>query len=274
MADVISSRKIASRPLLIILATIIFTEIVIMGAVRLLFENENIWLDVIIDAGLLAIFTFPSLYLLMLRPLEREVAERIKSETELRHAKELLEITNQKLELMLAREQQLARVDGMTGLFNYRHFFESASHEFFMARRYQHPLVILMCDTDNFKTINDTLGHSAGDRMLCLVAQAAGEHLRAVDMLARYGGDEFIILLPQTSVQQAFHVAERILADVAQTVMETEKGTCSVTFSIGMADVRHEPLEDSVESIIQRADQALYKAKEAGGNCTVIFNPE
>lgn len=265
MKDLNLPRRSALQSLLIVLAIIVFVEVIIMGIFRFYVETENEWLDVMMDAILLATFTFPSLYFMMLRPLELQVIERQKAEEELRRAKE-------QLEQMLIREQQLSRVDGMTGLFNYRHFFEFATHEFILARRYQRPLTILMCDTDDFKKINDTLGHAAGDRMLSLVAQAAGAHMRAGDMLARYGGDEFIVMLSQTSLQQAYHVAERIREKVAQLGMETEKGRFSVTFSLGVADMRQEPGEDSVEAIIQRADQALYLAKQAGRNQTVLFS--
>lgn len=267
MKDLNLPRRSALLSLLIVLAIIVFVEVIIMGIFRLYVETENEWLDVIMDAILLAAFTFPSLYYMMLRPLELQVIERQKAEEELRRAKE-------QLEQMLIREQQLSRVDGMTGLFNYRHFFEFATHEFILARRYQRPLTVLMCDTDDFKKINDTLGHAAGDRMLSLVAQAAGAHMRAGDMLARYGGDEFIIMLSQTNLQQAYLVAERIREKVTLLGMETEKGRFSVTFSLGVADMRQEPGEDSVEAIIQRADQALYLAKQGGRNRTVLFSED
>lgn len=98
--------------------------------------------------------------------------------------------------------------------------------------------------------------------------------MRAGDMLARYGGDEFIIMLSQTNLQQAYLVAERIREKVALLGMETEKGRFSVTFSLGVADMRQEPGEDSVEAIIQRADQALYLAKQGGRNRTVLFSED
>ena len=193
--------------------------------------------------------------------------------TERKRAEDLLETTHRELQQSLEREQQLARTDGLTGLYNYRHFFELASREFSAALRYQRPLAILMFDTDNLKQINDTLGHTAGDRMLVLVAQTAATQLRAVDVLARYGGDEFVALLPQTSARQALPIAERVRASIAAMRMETDKGPLGATLSIGIAEIRREPEDENVERLVQRADQAMYAAKHAGRNRTVIFGP-
>ena len=171
------------------------------------------------------------------------------------------------------REQQLARTDGLTGLYNYRYFFELASREFSASMRYQRPLAILMFDTDDFKRGNDTLGHIAGDKILAQVAQTTAAQMRTVDVLARYGGDEFVILLSQTSAQQAYPIAERIRASISALRMQTETGPLAITLSIGIAEIWREPADESVERIVQRADKALYAAKQAGRNRTVIFDP-
>jgi diguanylate cyclase (GGDEF)-like protein/PAS domain S-box-containing protein len=191
--------------------------------------------------------------------------------TERKRAEDSLETAHRELQQSLEREQHLARTDGLTGLYNYRHFFELASHEFSAALRYQRLLAVLMFDTDNLKQVNDTLGHSAGDRMLALVAQTAAAQVRAADVLARYGGDEFVVLLPQTSAQQALPIAERIRTSVAAAHMETEKGPLAVTLSIGIAEIRREPEDENVERIVRRADQAMYAAKQAGRNRIVTF---
>jgi diguanylate cyclase (GGDEF)-like protein/PAS domain S-box-containing protein len=204
----------------------------------------------------------------------RDVTQRKQAEEGLYRAKESLELANRELENVLMREQQLARTDGLTGLCNYRYFFELASHEFSASIRYQRPLAVLMFDTDYLKQVNDTLGHMVGDSLLVLVAQTAVAQLRSVDVLARYGGDEFVVLLSQTSAQQAFPIAERIRASVAALRMQTEKGPLSVTLSIGIAEIWREPADESVERIVQRADKALYTAKQAGRNRTVVFIPE
>ena len=200
-----------------------------------------------------------------------DITKRKQSEDELHRAKESLELANRELEHVLMREQQLARTDGLTGLYNYRYFFELASREFSASMRYQRPLAILMFDTDDFKQVNDTLGHIAGDKILALVAQTTAAQLRTVDVLARYGGDEFVVLLSQTSAQQAFPIAERIRVSVSALHMQTEKGTLAVTLSIGIAEICREPDDDSVERVVQRADKALYAAKQAGRNRVMIF---
>ena len=206
--------------------------------------------------------------------LEDEVAERTRVEVELRRAKAELETINLEFQQSLAREELLARTDGLTGLCNRRYFFELAAREFHSAVRYQHPLTFIMFDLDDFKKINDTHGHSIGDKLLAMVAQAATVRVRASDVVARYGGDEFIIMLPHASAQEAFPVAKRILASVAalrMDVLQDDKEPSVVTFSIGIAEIRQEPVDENFEHIIQRADQAMYKAKQGGRNRIVIF---
>jgi diguanylate cyclase (GGDEF)-like protein len=159
-------------------------------------------------------------------------------------------------------------------LCNRRHFFELAAHEFSSAMRYQHPFVILMFDMDDFKKVNDTLGHSAGDKLLVRVAQAAAAQVRASDVVARYGGDEFIVLLPHASAGQALPVAERIRASVAAIRMDAlrdDQESFSITLSIGIAEVRRAPVDKNVERVIQRADEAMYTAKQSGRDRIVVF---
>ena len=194
------------------------------------------------------------------------------AEDELHHAQAALEIAHRELQQSLAREQRLARTDGLTGLCNRRYFLELAAREFNTAVRYRHPLALLMFDVDGFKRVNDTLGHRAGDEVLAWVAQTATAQIRAVDVLARYGGDEFVILLPQTSAQQALPMAERLRERVAARRLETP--AAGVTLSIGIAELGSEPGEASIERVVQRADQALYLAKANGRNCTVTYSAE
>lgn len=203
-----------------------------------------------------------------------DITSRKMAEETIHQAKEMLEEANQELEQALAREQQLARKDGLTGIYNRRYFFELATREFSAALRYSRPLSIILFDADNLKQANDTFGHLAGDRLLALLAKTAAEQLRAVDELARYGGDEFIVLLPQTSAQQAFTIAERIRKQTAAISMEIDRETLSVTLSIGIAETTNEPENSTIESVISRADKALYRAKAQGRNRTVIYYEE
>jgi diguanylate cyclase (GGDEF)-like protein/PAS domain S-box-containing protein len=199
-----------------------------------------------------------------------DITERKQAEDELRRAKDLLETANLELQQSLEREKLLASTDELTGLCNRRHFFELASREFHASLRHRRSLTILMFDADEFKQINDTFGHAAGDKMLVEIAQAAVAQVRVSDVVARYGGDEFIILLPNASAQQAFPIAERIRASVAAIRLGAENAMSVMTLSIGISEIRHEPVDESIDRVIQRADQALYKAKQCGRNCIVI----
>lgn len=243
-----------------------------MGAIDVLFMFDNVWLDVFVDAALLAVFLYLPLYFLLLRPMEQEIIERNRSQMELHHAKELLEAANKDIQESLVWEQSLARRDGLTGLYNYRYFFEIASREFSASLRYQRVFSIIIFDVDHFKQVNDALGHLAGDKLLVILAQTLAAQMRAADIPARYGGDEFVILLPETGAQQAFHIAERIRVNVAAALREVNQGKFENTLSMGVAELCADPVDKNIEQVVQRADHALYQAKQTGRNRTVIFD--
>ena len=206
-----------------------------------------------------------------------DINARKQAEEELRRTKEDREAALLKLQQSLEREKQLANTDGLTGLCNHRHFFELAAREFQAALRYQHPLSFVMFDLDNFKQVNDTLGHAAGDKLLAKVAQVAAAQVRASDLVARYGGDEFIIALPYTSAQQARGVTERIQKSVASIPVDmfrSDHEPFAITLSIGIAEIRRQTTDDNVDRIIQRADDALYEAKRSGRNRAVILKQD
>lgn len=203
-----------------------------------------------------------------------DITERKRAEDDLRRAKDELEVAHSELQQSLAHEQVLARTDGLTGICNRRYFFEIAVREFNAALRYQRPLTIIIFDADGLKRVNDSYGHEVGDKMLLMITQVAATHVRTVDVLARYGGDEFIILLPQTNVQQAFVIAERIRENVMAACVETDTETLTATVSVGVAETIHGARGESVEAVIHRADEALYIAKQGGHNRTMIFNPD
>jgi len=204
--------------------------------------------------------------------IKLDVTERKQKEEELRLAREELERANLDLKIAFEHEKRLAHTDSLTGINNRRHVLELAVHEFEVARRYMQPLSVIMFDLDHFKDVNDTFGHAIGDRMLQCVAKAARSQLRDVDLIGRYGGEEFVIILPVTSAHQAGLLAERIRAGVESLRVETDKGLASVTLSIGIAEMFHAPRDGSVDDMIRRADEALYVAKKAGRNCVVIFD--
>jgi two-component system cell cycle response regulator len=122
----------------------------------------------------------------------------------------------------------------------------------------------MLLDIDRFKNFNDTYGHAIGDKVLQVVARQCKKSLRNTDILARYGGEEFVILLPETNLQVAKAVAERLRREIAQEIIPTEKGDLNVTVSIGVAE--NNELSPTLETLIARADQAMYIAKHKGRN--------
>ena len=160
--------------------------------------------------------------------------------------------------------QRLAALDGLTGLNNRRHFSDIAHIEFSRARRYGHPLSAMMLDIDHFKAFNDNFGHAIGDQVLQEVANCCKQSLRQTDILGRYGGEEFVVLLSETDRHVALTVAERLRKKVSQMAILTEKGDLSVTISIGVAE--NNEYTPDLETLIARADQAMYIAKHKGRN--------
>src|SRR3954447_13460105 len=154
-----------------------------------------------------------------------------------------------------ARLEAMLREDALTGLSNRRAILTQLGGMVSGARRHGHPLSIAVCDLDHFKRINDTHGHKSGDQVLVAAAHAMATHLRAEDQLGRLGGEEFLVLLPDTDANAAGHVAERMRAEVARAPTPVP-----VTVSIGLATWDGE----APEELLHRADEALYAAKSAG----------
>jgi diguanylate cyclase (GGDEF)-like protein/PAS domain S-box-containing protein len=201
----------------------------------------------------------------------RDITQRKRAEDELRLANLSLQSAHKELQLMFENEQVLARTDSLTQLFNRRYFFELSNREFTASIRYNRPLSIILFDVDGFKTANDTFGHALGDDILIKISQAAKSIVREVDILARYGGDEFTVLLPETGTAQALLIAERIRKSVEAAEIQAGGTSLSVTLSLGIAEIDLDA-DKSIETIIRRADQALYKAKQKGRNHTVIYS--
>jgi diguanylate cyclase (GGDEF)-like protein len=200
--------------------------------------------------------------------VNQDITARKEAETELRLAKQEVEAASRELEIALARERILAREDVLTGVTNRRQFFELGTHEVSVALRYGHPLSVVLIDVDDFKRMNDTFGHQAGDELLKRFARIARQHLRDADLFARYGGDEFVALLPNTHAAEAALVAERLRADLAVQDTVLEQGTLTVTISSGIAELLP---ADTLDALIHRADMALYEAKQSGRNRTAVF---
>jgi diguanylate cyclase (GGDEF)-like protein/PAS domain S-box-containing protein len=161
------------------------------------------------------------------------------------------------------REQTLT--DPLTGVYNRRYFFDMANREIEQARLLQRELTVLMFDLDHFKQVNDVYGHLAGDQVLARIAQVARQQARGTDVICRYGGEEFAVLLPETDLQTGVQVAERLRQDIAQVRLTTRKGEVTVTISIGAATLTEQTA--TIEDLIHQADNALYVAKQSGRNC-------
>ncbi|HEB71093.1 MAG TPA: diguanylate cyclase [Nitrospirae bacterium] len=167
--------------------------------------------------------------------------------------------------------RHLAITDGLTSLLNHRVFHERLSSEFDRSKRFKQPLSLMMADIDYFKKVNDTYGHPVGDQILKAIAGKLKAHLRTVDVVARYGGEEYAMLLPQTDANLARAVAERIRKDIESESFTTDKGKLKVTVSLGICDTTANNF-DSGARLLAKADEALYEAKNGGRNQTVIYN--
>jgi len=161
----------------------------------------------------------------------------------------------------LAQERELARTDYLTGTFNGRSFGEAAAAEIARARRHAHPFSVAYMDVDDFKLINDRQGHSAGDRLLKAVADALRRNVRDVDTVARIGGDEFAVLMPETDARAAQVAMRRTRRRILE---ETRSAGWPVTFSVGVVTFDAPP--DSVDALLRAADEAMYSAKRGGKN--------
>lgn len=168
---------------------------------------------------------------------------------------------------LFGETQRMATIDGLTGLFNRNHFFQLAEQEIRRGRRHKRGITVLMADIDHFKKINDRHGHQAGDRVLAEVAQCLRKSVRDVDIGGRYGGEEFVVLLPETLPPQALLVAERVRHAVSDLKITSESERILVTISLGLAG---DQSPESLSALIKTADAALYRAKESGRNRVVV----
>lgn len=161
--------------------------------------------------------------------------------------------------------QRLAITDPLTGCYNRRFFFDQSAREKARSNRFSRPMALIMLDLDHFKHINDRFGHRVGDQVLINLVKTIQSELRTMDILGRYGGEEFSILLPETSSEEALTVAERIRKTIEKHSMDIQENSIHITASLGV--VVHTPTEKiTIDELLDRADQAMYIAKRAGRN--------
>lgn len=194
----------------------------------------------------------------------------------------LQDITEQKEAEHALRESEtryrtLSITDGLTMLYNSRHFYERLGSEVERAIRYQRPLSLLLLDVDNFKQLNDTYGHLDGDRALQTLAEVIKSCLRSADTAYRYGGEEFTILLPETGIESAELLAERLRKTFANTPLTLGAGgnvstsaAISIHSTVSIGITEYAPLEN-MQSFVRRVDDGVYQAKHRGKNCTVVI---
>jgi diguanylate cyclase (GGDEF)-like protein len=196
----------------------------------------------------------------MLRRLRRQQAEIEEVNRDLRE---------RNTELQQAKEsfEQLSITDGLTKLHNHRYFQDHLTREIRRVDRSGEPLSMLLVDLDDFKQLNDRLGHAAGDELLAGVARAMNQSVRATDLLARYGGEEFVVVTPDTDLAGAYHLAEKIRTAIAESsfVVDESLRPVRVTVSIGVAQ-----FSGNRKGFFKAADRALYRAKDHGKNCVVM----
>jgi len=172
------------------------------------------------------------------------------------------------LEIELVEQQNIklkkhANYDALTQIRNRRCLSEFLDIEIKRSKRYQHPFSLIFMDIDHFKRINDSYGHSIGDKVLINISNITSDLLRNIDIFGRWGGEEFLIILPETTLSAATYTAERIRSTIEQHPFENID---SVTLSLGVIESQ---LNETIDSLIVRADQLLYKAKSNGRNCVV-----
>jgi two-component system chemotaxis family response regulator WspR len=201
-----------------------------------------------------------------------ELVARVRNYLRLKQLQDDLEQKNRELELKNAELAEMSITDALTGLHNRRFFLERASEEFARARRTKRSLGVLLVDADHFKAINDTYGHQQGDRVLVAIARAIANATRQGDVVARFGGEEFVVLLPEVDDAAAVKVGEKLLSAVSTSEVACLDGR-PITVSVGASTYPQAGI-DSVDGLVSCADQALYRAKRGGRNRCELFQTQ
>jgi len=206
---------------------------------------------------------FTGIHDILLKEIDRVIASNNSLKAELASSRQILETQRAQIEDL----RTAVRIDGLTQLANRTYFDEKLSEMVQLMKRYNESFCLLMIDVDNFKTINDSYGHAAGDRILKGVAFKIKETLRTTDFSARFGGDEFAIILIKASAKSAADVAWKLCSTLRESRFLLDGLQVNVTLSIGVAEA---DAADSEETLMKRADEALYRVKEVGRNSVML----
>ena len=223
--------------------------------------------DYVVKAGDY-LFTIPLMVEKNLEAFKIKQENRRLQEQQQQAAREI-SIKNQQLKEALQKMEQMAATDPLTGLYNRRHFGDVLERYFAESVRYGKDLACIMCDLDGYKKLNDTLGHQFGDKILQVTAKIITRNLRVMDVAARYGGDEFVVLLPHATADLALSVGERIQLQFVFQMKSIVPSALTLTMSQGIASVQHNRPSNS-DQLVAMADEALYTAKHMGKNRAVV----
>jgi len=242
---------------------------------------ETWWFRVfVIFGGFLLIVTLVQLRIKNINTINQELEKRVMERTtELEDSKKQLDLANSELKSQLAaitalekEVRELAIHDSLTGLFNRRFLSERLQAEFSRADRGHHPIAFLLMDIDHFKNINDSYGHQAGDQTLKLVSGFISTHIRQSDIACRYGGEEFMIILPETDITDARQKAEVFRQGINDLEIEYDGHKFNIAISIGIAIYPDHGVD--YDQILSMADEALYSAKKSGRNKVVVYSKD
>jgi diguanylate cyclase (GGDEF)-like protein/PAS domain S-box-containing protein len=204
--------------------------------------------------------------------VKEDITGQKKAEKELRNKNQVLQFQLEAIEQLQAKLREQAIRDPLTGLYNRRYLYETMGRELARAQRERYPISFMMMDIDHFKRVNDTYGHTAGDKVLVVLADLLRTHTRLGDIACRYGGEEFLVIMPLVGEVDAKRRAEEICHNLNSMQIDYSDTELSVTISIGVAFYpRH---GDDSDMVIKTADAALYKAKQAGRNCVRVWKAE
>lgn len=239
----------AAKAVSAIVAIAFVAELIVMGLFEYIGQAHHETYVIFLGAVLLALIIAPPIYWLVLTPVRREYERRLAAESAVENLSKLA-ITDALTRIMNRRGITVALLDAMA-----------------QSERYSAPLCVAMADIDHFKAINDTHGHPAGDRVLTEIAGILSDTLRMPDKVGRYGGEEFLIILPHTTLAGGRKIAERLRAAVSRWQFSVGGKKLKITVSLGITQARK---GEDMEQLLARVDQALYAAKNGGRNLVVV----